>query len=248
MGDAVVERLLALGREALRREAALPAEFFSPEERAVLSRELAVLPGLRALFYGGYRRASRQRLVLAPEYLLAEAIDPGLACFSITAADRDRLSEEACLAALIALGLPRGMIGDLIPVDGGCQAVLAAEYAEAVQDGLRRIGGTEVTAAAIEPEALQAPPIQEKTIHTTVASPRLDAVAADGFGVSRTRMARLIKAGIVRVNWQPAARPDRLLVPGDVISIRGRGRVVVVSVAGETKKGRLGLVLRRVIC
>ena len=248
MEAALVERLLDLGRAALRRAAALPAEFFSPEERAALSGELAVLPGIRVLFYGGYRRASRQRLVLAPECLLIEAIDPGLACFSIIAAGGKSLPKEDCLRALCALGVPRGMIGDLLPIGGGCQAVMAAEYAESVQAGLRRIGEAEVAVAAIEPEALQAPPIQEKTIRSTVSSPRLDAVAADGFGVSRTKMARLIRAGIVRVNWQPVMRPDKLLAPGDAISIRGRGRVEVVSLAGETKKGRLGLVLKRIIC
>ena len=101
--------------------------------------------------------------------------------------------------------------------------------------------------AQIEPEQLEVPPEREKEIRTTVASPRLDAVAADGFGASRTRMAREIRAGRVRVNWQPALHPDRLLQPGDVISIRGRGRVILAEMTGQTKKGRLGLVLKRLI-
>ncbi|MGQ9778748.1 MAG: S4 domain-containing protein [Bacillota bacterium] len=240
-----VDRLLLLGRAALQKETVVRGEFLSPEERPVAERELAVLPGVRALFYGGYRRAVRQRLVLASEYLLAETIDPGLSYFSLTAPAG--LAEEACLAGLLALGIPRGMIGDLLPVEGGCQVILAAEAAEKLAAGLR-IGEIEVKVAALEPEALQAPPVQEKTIRAAVASPRLDAVAADGFGLSRTKMARLIAAGLVRVNWQPVTRPDRTVGPGDVISIRGRGRVVVAAVEGETKKGRLCLVLQRVIC
>ncbi|NLG85283.1 MAG: photosystem II S4 domain protein [Firmicutes bacterium] len=240
-----IEDLLVLGRTALRQEAVVRGEFLSPEERQLAARELAVLPGLRVSFYGGYRRAVRQRLVLAPEYLLAETVAPGLAYFSLTASSG--LTAETCLAGLLALGLPRGAIGDLLPVEGGCQVVLAAEEAAKLATGWPK-GNTEVKVAALEPEALQAPPVQEKTIHAAVASPRLDAVAADGFGLSRTKTARLIAAGLVRVNWQPVTRPDRTVRPGDVIAIRGRGRLVVAAVEGETKKGRLALALKRIIC
>ena len=243
----LVKRLLDLGEKALAVESALYADFLDPHQREVATRELAVVPGLRCLYYGGYRRAERQRPVLAPDFLLLEAIDPRLAYLEIKPSDPAGLSHQDYLGSLLALGLRREKIGDLIVLADVCQAVTTEEIAPYIQAELKRIGRAGAAVAAIEPEQLQVPPEREKEIRTTVASPRLDAVASDGFGVSRTRMAREIKAGRVRVNWQPSSNPDRLLTAGDVISIRGRGRVVLQEISGQTKKGRLGLVLKRMI-
>ena len=243
----MVKRLLDLGEKALSAESAHYADFLDPHQREVVTRELAVVPGLRCLYYGGYRRAERQRLVLAPDFLLLEAIDPRLAYLEIKPSDPAGLSHQDYLGSLLALGLRREKIGDLIVLPAVCQAVTTEEIAPYLQAELKRIGRVGAAVAAIEPEQLQVPPEREKEIRTTVASPRLDAVASDGFGVSRTRMAREIKAGRVRVNWQPALNPDRLVAAGDVISIRGRGRVVLEEISGQTKKGRFGLVLKRLI-
>lgn len=240
----LVRRLLDQGQKALEAQKPIYADFLDPRQRELINRELVVLPGLRCLYYGGYRRAERQRLVLAADYLLMEAIDPGLAYVSIAVPAAGALAHHDYLGAILGLGLKREKIGDLIVLERACQAVVAVEVASFVETSLRRVGRTEVTAALIEPEQLQVPLEHEKEIRTTVASPRLDAVASDGFGVSRTRMAREIKAGRVRVNWQIASNPDKLVQIGDVISIRGRGRVIVAETTGTTKKGRLGLVLK----
>lgn len=243
----LIRHLFDLGERALREEAAVQADFLDPRQREVAGRELAILPGLRALFHGGYRRAERQRLTLAPDYLLLESIRPGLAFLEIKPARAADLTHGDYLGAILGLGLAREKTGDLIVLPAACQCVVAEESAPYIQANLRRVASVGAEVAAIEPEQLQVPPEREKEIRTTVASLRLDAVASDGFGVSRTRMAREIRAGCVRVNWQVVQDPDKTLSEGDVISIRGRGRVILTQVAGETKKGRRGLMLKRLI-
>ena len=70
-------------------------------------------------------------------------------------------------------------------------------------------------------------PRQEKVkeIKTTVASLRLDAIVSSGFGISRTKAADAIKGERVQVNWQPAKGPSQEVRQGDVISLRGKGRM-----------------------
>ena len=132
-----------------------------------------------------------------------------------------------------------------MPVDGGAQVILAKEIEEYVLTHLSQVGAVPVAAAPIDPEQLNVQPQRVKEVKTTVASLRLDAVAGAGFGVSRTKMVREIKAERVKVNWKVVSAPDYQVGFGDTISMRGRGRVVVSEIKGTTKKGRLSLVLQR---
>ena len=86
-----------------------------------------------------------------------------------------------------------------------------------------------------------------KVISATVAALRLDAVAAAGYGVSRSRMADEIKGQNVKVNWKEAKNAAQTVSEGDIISFRSRGRVEVAEIRGTTKKGRLSITLKRYI-
>ena len=70
-------------------------------------------------------------------------------------------------------------------------------------------------------------------------------VAAAGFGVSRSKMAGDIALDKLKVNWQDAKSSSQTLKPGDIISMRGRGRVEISDIIGQTKKGRISIVLKR---
>lgn len=87
--------------------------------------------------------------------------------------------------------------------------------------------------------------IRERVVRGTVASPRLDAVAGLGFGVSRSRMAREIKAERVRLNGETVTDTAKPVTPGDVIGLEGRGEATLDELSGPTRKGRLGATLTR---
>ncbi len=65
--------------------------------------------------------------------------------------------------------------------------------------------------------------------------------------MSRTAMAREIKAGRVKLNWSEVNSPSEDVKEGDVLSIRGRGRVEIAEAGGTTRKGRIHLSLRRLL-
>ena len=79
---------------------------------------------------------------------------------------------------------------------------------------------------------------------TVEASLRLDAIASAGFGMSRSKMVDLISGGDVRVNWQDIAQSSHPLKAGDLIAIRGKGRLEIGEVA-ITKKERYRINLTR---
>lgn len=107
------------------------------------------------------------------------------------------------------------------------------------------MGRVGVTVREIAREDLAPPEQVYREIRATVQSMRLDAVAAHGFGLSRSKMVGEIAAGKIFLNWRPRLDPSAAVKTGDMISARGRGRVEVVETGGQTKKGRITVVLRR---
>jgi RNA-binding protein YlmH len=75
---------------------------------------------------------------------------------------------------------------------------------------------------------------------------RLDAVASAGFGMSRSKMTDLIASGDVRVNWKEITQSSHALKTGDLVAIRGKGRLEVGEVA-VTKKDRYRVQLTRFV-
>lgn len=70
--------------------------------------------------------------------------------------------------------------------------------------------------------------------------------ARAGFRMSRSKMTDMIKGGDVRVNWRPASKTSQDVKAGDVISVRGKGRLTVQSV-NPTKKDRFAVTMLRYV-
>ena len=63
--------------------------------------------------------------------------------------------------------------------------------------------------------------------------------------MSRSKAATEIEAEKVKLNWQSVKNASQSIKEGDILSMRGRGRLEVVEVRGQTKKGRIGVFLKR---
>ncbi len=223
-------------------------DFYDPYEQKVAKSILAGLPEIGVMSFGGYRNAERARLVIYPHFILTDTIETPITVLQVTGNfSFTEVSHRDFLGSLLGLGLKREKIGDIICFDQGCQVVVANEVARFICEHWRAVHQVTIKVQEIDPEQIAVEPERIKMIKTTVASLRLDAVAASGYGISRTKMVREIKGDRVKVNWKTITNPAHEIAESDVISIRGRGRVIVEEVRGETKKGRTGLLLKRLM-
>lgn len=88
----------------------------------------------------------------------------------------------------------------------------------------------------------KAPAIQPprgEMLRDTVASLRLDCILSAGMKTSRSRAAEMIRTGAVAVDHMPEEPTDRLLEAGQLLSIRGFGRIRLIEVGNPTRKDRL---------
>ena len=145
----------------------------------------------------------------------------------------------------MGLGIERTNFGDIIMQTGGAQLIVDAAMADYVKQNFTKIAMVSVSVEDMDISEIQPKEEKIKEIRTTVASLRLDAVASSGFSVSRTKVVSSINAGLVQVNWQPAKGPAQEVKEGDIISLRGRGRMKIEEITGTSRKGRIGVYLKR---
>ena len=141
------------------------------------------------------------------------------------------------LGACLGLGIERETLGDIrLKDDNAYLAVLPAMGAYLL-GALTSVGRASGKVEYYDGELPDAEAGERAVVN--VPSLRLDAVLAQTLRLSRAKAQTLIRGGAVRRNWQETDRTDAEVEAGDVLSVRGQGRVRVLRVAGESRKGRL---------
>ncbi len=239
-------RVLDLMDNATRTGEPALTGFLDPSQQEVARLVVQQDPSLTFMLAGGYRGAERRRLVVMPRFYLPELVDMQVTAIEARGDFRfQEASHRDFLGSLLGTGVKRDKVGDILVMNDGCQAILATEVRDFLIANWTSVQRVSFTPREIDLEELVVPLERVKEIRATVASLRLDAIASAGYGNSRTVMAREIRAGKVKVNWLTVDEPDHEVGAGAMLSVRGRGRVEVVEVAGQTKKGRISVVLKR---
>ncbi|MTI95019.1 MAG: hypothetical protein FH749_05945 [Firmicutes bacterium] len=220
-------------------------DFLDPFHRDFVRPLVGNYFGVRFSESGGYPDAEYQRLAIYPDYLRPDDIEFPINLLEISLSDHTRhLSHRDYLGALLGLGIKRNMVGDILTFDGGAQ-VFAAEEISATLLSIDQINRLKATAVEVPPYTVKYNQEPVRTVSTTVASARLDSVLGAGLGTSRNRVVDLIKSEKVKVNWRQISQPSFQLNAGDVISVRGKGRVELAELGPETRKGRLKIIVKK---
>jgi photosystem II S4 domain protein len=239
-------RVLDAADRALKTWEMVMTDFLSPPELAESQSLLQRLTEVTSSAAGGYPQAERQRLGIFRAELSFDASAIPLVLLDISGNFLfDPASHRDFLGALLGTGLVRSKVGDLILLgDRGAQAIVVPELVEFLELQLTQVRSVPVKTRPIDWSELRVRPPQTKALTTVEASLRLDAIASAGFGMSRSKMADLINAGDVRINWKTVTQSSALVKSGDLIAIRGKGRLTVGAVA-VTKKERYRVELTR---
>lgn len=205
----------------------------------------ATLYKTKTAFYsfGGYDEAERKMLCFHYEEVENEVYP--ITPIIMEGREIEALGHRDVLGSLMGLSIKREKIGDIFRTDG-FMIMADSSIAEFITQNLDRVGKYAVKCRLYEGEKVCAPPRLYKEVHTTVASPRLDAVTAIMAGVGRKQATELIQSGRAAVNNLPDTRVSRLVADGDKISVRGFGKAEI-KLSGQSRKGRIHLTLLKYI-
>ena len=222
--------------------------FLSPREQEMARYLFGEEPGLQ--FFGGYEDAERKMLIYLPEYLDNGSLyeeDAPLICLRATYFEEDNLSHRDFLGALMGAGIARETVGDICVGKGSCDFFVTAEIAPYIEQSFLGAGRTRVRISRIPLCVAQIPEPEVKEIKDTVASLRFDSIVSSGFRIGRSLAAQHINAGKAAIDGLPCEKPDKLVSEGMKISVRGLGKIKLVSVNGRTKKDRISVTIHRYV-
>lgn len=217
----------------------IPGRFVTGEERA-LAVHAAREARVAASFDGGWPDAERVQVCFHPAW--AEAEFTAVWMEIRWAAKFAHVEHRDLLGSLMALGMDRGFFGDLIAGEDHAYLLAMPEVAARLPVEWDKAGNVPIKVKILEEPPVIEPPRGE-SLRDTVASLRLDCVLSAGMKTSRSRAAEIIRTGAVAVDHMPEERTDRVLAPGQLLSIRGFGRIRLIDVGTPTKKDRLLVVL-----
>ena len=234
-----ITRVIDKAEQAIKNWEIVVTDFLSPPVLAEVTAIFANLTEIEALPWGGYPQAERQRIGLARPDIPLDESQVELAILDIAGNFLfDPATHRDFLGSILGTGIVREKVGDIIVLgERGAQVIVVPEMVDFLTNSLTQVRSVAVKTQPIEFSELKIRPPKKKEITTVEASMRLDAIASAGFGMSRSKMASAISNNDVRVNWKDVTQSSYTVKAGDLIAMRGKGRLEVGEVS-ITKKQR----------
>lgn len=225
-------------------------DFLDPRQVKIVESIIGKNEDVQFLVEGGFNgRVERLRGMLYPSYMIPVKGDFELQVLGVRYASKFvQLKHPDVLGALLHLGLDRTKFGDIRINSDMVQFVVAREVADYVRANLTTIGKSKATVIEVDEQDLigeRNDPWVESVV--TTSSLRLDTVIASCYpAISRQKATMLIEAGRVKVNYTVREQNSFELQEHDLLSIRGVGRLVLLSIEGHTKKEKIRLKIGKI--
>ncbi|MER3590345.1 MAG: photosystem II S4 domain protein, partial [Mastigocladus sp. ERB_26_1] len=228
-----VARVIDQAEQAIKTWEVVLTDFLSPPELAEIQQAFNRLTEVQLLAWGGYPQAERQRIAIARSELSLDLSQVAIAALDIAGNFLfDTATHRDFLGAMLGTGINREKTGDIIVLgERGAQAIVVPELVEFLEMNLKQVRSVPVKTQRIDLSELKVREPKKKELTTVEASLRLDAIASAGFGISRSKMVELIDGGDVRVNWKEITQASSQVKTGDLIAIRGKGRLEVGDIS-----------------
>lgn len=161
---------------------------------------------------------------------------------------KGQYSHKDYLSGIMKLGIKREKIGDILVFEDGADIVVSTDICKYILNNLQQL--TRFNKSKVEElkiEEIRTPEIKKENIRITVQSLRLDNIVSELANCSRNTASDIISSGRVFVNYENETRNSKLINEGDTLVIRGKGKFYINSIEGETRKGKIAIIVQHYI-
>lgn len=213
------------------------------KEEKLISSE-GMIGDLNYFFFGGKEECDSQCLFLAPSIFDPETIkkeDNSISCLHIYPKNvkfADSLTHRDVLGSIMNLGYKRDEFGDIYLKENDIYVFILSEIATNIKEELKKIKHTTVEVDLLSPSSCPYKnELEERNIN--ISSPRLDAIIAETFFLSRNDAQELILGKNVFSQGKTLLDNDHLPKEEERISVKGYGKFIYLGIFGKTRKDRL---------
>ncbi len=253
--DLLISRCLDAKKKALDSFMITSTPFLSVDERSLIGCiEREYNADIRTFYYGGFSEAERTVAIFVPSVFGVEDIgeyftencDDSPFCLLKVSKDRfSSLSHRDYLGSLMGLGIKRETVGDIVIGEDYTFIFALKSISRYICENLTKVGRGTVSCEVCPLSDFVYDEGETETVFCSVASLRLDSVVSSAFNLSRTNSSLAVKSGLVYINSQQIMKNDYILKEKDKIVMRGKGKVILDEVIGESKKGRIHINIKK---
>lgn len=229
---------------SLRHHQKTFTDFIDPKKTVKIIEAINNIRDLNYSAFGGNDECERRIIAFSPDYIEIGNMEFPIKAikFESNIKFTEELSHRDYLGSILGLGIDRGKIGDIILFEEYTICFVNEEIADYISINLNKVGRTKVSTEVLDIDEFIMPEKNTVEKATTVASLRFDAVLSSAFNMSRGKVQTLIEGEKASLNWGVVTNTSAMVKEGDMISLRGHGRIKIKEVKGKTRKDRLGIV------
>ena len=243
-----IEKMTDLVAKAADTYSLQVTEFLNPREVFIL-KSIVGQTELNCFVSSDYYPMEYAKVIVAPDYYNCSFLDFQMSLIEITYnAKFNYLTHSQIMGTLLHhLGIRRTVIGDIFAESGRAQVMVDRSMAAYLLTNTAKIAKVTVKLKEISFDKLIRPQQEGEAVDILVSSMRLDRIIATALNISRSQVLKLVETDKVKVNYALAAKSSNLLEAGDLVSIRGFGRITLVKENGLSKNGKHKLTVNKMI-
>lgn len=158
-----------------------------------------------------------------------------------------KLNHRDYLGSILALGIKREKLGDLICEDSSAYVAVYEELADYMIYNLKSVGNSPCVVEMVDIHTTHLPEHKFKEENIISTSFRLDSIVSSITGLSRSKALDIIKEGKVTKDYRVETEKDEIVKENSILTIRGYGKYKIVSQVGITGSGRFKILLKKFI-
>ncbi len=228
-------------------------DFLSPIELNLLIDILNIIGYKNYVIYGGIENAQRNMIIIYPnklEIIFKEnKFDYNNICNCIRITNNsEEYTHKIYLGGIIKLGIKREKIGDIIVFQNGADIIVNKEITNFLISNLQELTRFKKSNIdVIDISEVTQKEQEYKDLKITVSSLRLDNIVSELAKTSRSKAIELLKQEKVFINYKNETKNTKIVQYMDIITIRGVGKFIIDEILGNTKSGKIILMVKKFI-
>ncbi|WP_447441578.1 YlmH family RNA-binding protein [Streptococcus azizii] len=238
---AFIEKVIDLCRQVDRTYAYRLTPFLNPRQDEI-AQSIVAYSGLRYWTSRSLMTTEYSRGIIAPDYYELQEDDFETSLVEVVYPQKyARLTHSQILGTLLnRLGVKRQYIGDILLEEGRAYVLLDQRFVPLLMSEVEKIGRTPVHFKEHPFQSVVIDPFTNATHEQVlVSSLRLDKLVATVFRIARSKACQLIEAKQVKVDYVAVRQVGKSLKEGQLVSVRGFGRVRIGDIIGYSKHGKV---------